>query len=94
MPEEGNEFVKSRDLAERLYELQTQQTTQLMQGQTALAASMSDVKTSVALIQSNTKGLPERVLALENLRYKAMALVAAGLFILWAIQTAVQWFRH
>ena len=87
-------FDKAHELAERLYEMQTKQADQILQGVNTLTASVSTIQTDVVLVKHQMSGIPERVLALENLRYKAMAFVAAVLFLLWAVQTAISFFKH
>jgi uncharacterized coiled-coil protein SlyX len=83
------EFGRAHDLAERLYELQAAQATQVLDGVHLLNTSVNELKTTVALIQSHTAGLPDRVLALENLRYKGMSIIAFAMFTFGLIQSVV-----
>jgi hypothetical protein len=94
MENQAKSFTKAHNLAERLYEMQSNQMRQVIAGVEALGKDMTFVKTDVALIKLQTADLPKRVLALENLRFKAAAFIAAILFIMWVVQVAPTFLKH
>ena len=90
----SGEFHKAHDLAERLYEMQKEQADRMLAQLTYHGETLNTMKTDITVIKANTDGLPARVLMLENLRYKAMAFVAASMFFMWIIQAVVSYFKH
>ena len=97
MPEKAQQtepFDKAHDLAERLYALQAAQTNKMMKELEDLSVTLTTMKIDVALVKTYTEGLPARVLALENLRYKTAAFVAFALLVFWGFDHLAPFFKH
>lgn len=90
----NSEFLKARDLAERLYELQSKQADSLLTSVNTLMSNQAAMQTDVAVIKTQTAGLPERVQALENLRYKIIAILAAILLLMWVYDHIIPILSH
>lgn len=82
----GRELNKAHELAERLYQLQKEKADTMLAQLTYHGETLNQMKTDVALIKTNTDGLPARVLSLENLKFRVVAYAFAGMFLLWALQ--------
>ena len=90
----SGEFNAAHALAERLYTLQKEQADMMLKQLMYHGETLNTMKTDVTVIKANTDGLPARVLVLENLRYKAMAIVAAVLFIMGVANFVMGYFKH
>jgi hypothetical protein len=91
--EQQQGFVDAHVNAERLYNLQADQSKAVLASVASMQIVVTSTATDVAVIKVQTEGLPARVQSLENLRFKLMAFVAAVLFLLWAVQT-LMWVHH